>query len=310
MKRRPDSTGDRRAIVAAFLANLGIAIAKLLGFLATGAASLAAEAVHSLADAGNQALLLLGSKRARHGPTAEHPFGFGAERYFWSFVVAMVLFTAGGLFALIEAEEKLRRPHELSSPGWAIAILVVAFALESLSLRTAMAQARAEKGAGTWRDFIRDSKRAEVPVVLLEDSGALVGLVCALAGVVLATVTGNPRFDALGSLAIGVLLVAIAVTLATEMKSLLIGESADGETVRAVRSAIESDPEVEALLDLRTLQLSPDEALVTARIRTSDPSSGLAAVARLRTAVADIDPAAVTFIEPHVDPRPGGDDAT
>lgn len=294
-----DAPDDRGAIVAAFLANLSIAAAKIVGFLVTGAASLAAEAVHSMADTGNQGLLLMGSNRAKHRATAEHPFGFGAERYFWSFVVAVVLFTGGGLFALLEAEEKLRRPHEIESPGWAIGILAFAFVFESLSLRTAVRRARDEKADGSWWHFIRSSKRAEVPVVLLEDSGALVGLTVALCGVGLATITGNPRFDALGSLAIGILLVGIALVLATEMKSLLIGEAADEDKVRTMRSAIEGDPGVDEVLDLRTLQLSPDKALVAVRFRASTSPEGRHAVARLSKTLAAIDPEAVTYIEPH-----------
>ena len=261
-----DGSGHRGAVTAALLANLGIAVAKFVGFLATGAASMAAEAVHSMADTGNQGLLFFGESRARRRPTAAHPFGYGRERYFWAFIVAVVLFTGGGLFALFEAEEKLRKPHELGSPWWAIGILLVAAAFESLSLRTAARAGRKAKGRQSWWGFVRRSKRPELPVVLLEDTGALLGLSFALAGVVLAELTGNTRFDALGSLAIGILLVAIALTLAAEMKSLLIGEAASEEHVEAIRRAILSDSRVGELVDLRTLQLAPDETLVTAKV--------------------------------------------
>ena len=257
---------SRTAIVAAFLANLGIAVAKLVGFLVTGAASLAAEAVHSLADTANQGLLFLGGVRARRAPDPTHPFGYGRERYFWAFVVALLLFTAGGLFALFEAEEKLRHPHELELLGWAVSILLVAIVLESLSLRTAVHESRAVKGDESWTDFVLHSKHAELPVVLLEDSGALIGLAFALAGVTLAAVTGNARFDALGSLGIGILLVTIALTLATKMKSLLIGESGSPDQVAAVRATIEAHPAVERLARLRTLQLSPEELMVIAEL--------------------------------------------
>ncbi|HET6663070.1 MAG TPA: cation diffusion facilitator family transporter [Acidimicrobiales bacterium] len=275
MSTEPDPTdGGHRSVIAAFLANLGIALAKFVGFLATGAASMAAEAVHSVADTGNQGLLLFGERRSRQQPTREHPFGYGRERYFWSFVVAVVLFTAGGLFALFEAEEKLRHPHELESPAWAIGILAVAFCLEAWSLRTAVRASRHDKGPGSWWRFIRESKRAELPVVLLEDTGALIGIVFALTGVTLATLTDNPRFDALGSMAIGILLVAIALTLAIEMKSLLIGEAATDEQIAAIRHAIESDPHVARLLELRTQQLAPDDTLVAARLQVDDSLAG------------------------------------
>jgi cation diffusion facilitator family transporter len=275
MSTEPAPTdGGHRSVIAAFLANLGIAIAKLIGFLATGAASMAAEAVHSVADTGNQGLLLFGERRARRRPTSEHPFGYGRERYFWSFVVAVVLFTAGGLFALFEALEKLWHPHELESPAWAIAILGVAFVLEAMSLRTAVRASRHDKGPGSWWRFIRESKQAELPVVLLEDTGALTGIVFALTGIILASVTGNARFDALGSMAIGILLVAIALTLATEMKSLLIGEAAPAEQIAAIRHAIEADRHVARLLDLRTQQLAPEDTLVAARVQLDDNLAG------------------------------------
>ena len=247
--------GSRKAIVAAFLANLGIAIAKLVGFVVTGAASLLAEAIHSLADTANQGLLFLGERKSRREPDSTHPFGYGRERYFWAFVVALVLFSGGGLFALFEAVEKLRHPHELESLSWAVGILLVALVLEALSLRTAIRESRHAKGNDSWREFVLRSKNAELPVVLLEDSGALIGLTFALAGVTLAAATGNARFDALGSLGIGLLLVVIAWTLATKMKSFLIGEAGDPGEVAEVRSAIEGHGDVRRLARLRTLQL-------------------------------------------------------
>src|SRR5205807_2234747 len=198
--------GSARAIVAAFLANLGIALAKFVAFAVTGAASMLAEGVHSVADTGNQGLLFVGGRRARKPATRAHPFGFARERYFWSFVVAVVLFTAGSLFALLEGVDKLRHPHELGSWPWAVGTLAVAFALESFSLRTAVRESRELKGELPWTGFIRRAKVPELPVVLLEDTGALLGLAFALVGVGLAEVTGNARFDALGSIAIGVLL--------------------------------------------------------------------------------------------------------
>ncbi len=298
--------GSRRAIIAAFLANLGIALAKLAGFLVTGAASLAAEAIHSFADTANQGLLFLGEQRAKRAPDDSHPFGYGRERYFWAFVVALVLFSGGGLFALFEAEEKLRRPHELESLGWAVGILLVAVVLESLSLRTAVRESRAVKGDETWREFVLHSKRAELPVVLLEDSGALIGLGFALAGVTLAAVTGNARFDALGSLGIGILLVVIAMTLATKMKSLLIGEAGSPAQVDAVRGAIAGHPSVGRLARLRTLQLSPEELMVVADVEFRPDlagADGAEAIDDLGRAVQAVVPEArIVHIEPETAP--------
>jgi cation diffusion facilitator family transporter len=261
--------GSRRAIIAAFLANLGIALAKFVGFLFTGAASLLAEALHSVADTGNQGLLFLGGARGRRRPTQQHPFGYGRERYFWAFVVSMVLFTLGGLFAVAEGIDKLIHPHELESPAIAIAILLVAVLLESLSLRTAVREAGQVRGDERWWAFVRHSKSPELPVVLLEDLGALIGLAFALAGVSLSAVTDEPRFDAMGSLAIGGLLLVIAIVLATEMKSLLIGEAASPAVEQRIRAAIEQSPEVRALIHLRTLHLGPEELLVGAKVEMS-----------------------------------------
>lgn len=299
--------GSQRAIVAAFVANLGIAVAKFVGFAFTGAASMLAEAVHSVADTSNQGLLLLGGRRARRPATEEHPFGFGRERYFWSFVVAVVLFTAGALFALFEGEEKLRHPHELDSVGWAVGILVVAIGLESFSLRTAVRESAHVKGHLSWPAFIRHAKVPELPVVLLEDVGALCGLVFALTGVGLAEVTGNPRFDAMGSVAIGLLLAVIAIVLAMEMKSFLIGEAAAPEQVRRIAGSIEGTAGVRRLVHLRTEHLGPDDLLVVGKI-TVDPDAGTAATAalidRAEAAVrAEVPEARLIFLEPDVERR-------
>jgi cation diffusion facilitator family transporter len=266
--------------MAALLANLVIAIVKFGGFVVTGAVSLLAESIHSVADTADQGLLFFGRHQARRRPTEHHPFGHGRERYFWAFVVAMVLFTGGGLFALFEAWEKLRTPHDLTSAGWAVGILVIAALFESLSLRTAVRRARATKGDRGWLAFVRDSKEAELPVVLLEDSAALAGLAFALAGVTLSWTTGNSRFDALGSVGIGVLLVIVALTLASEMKSLLIGESAADEDVDGVRRALLADPRLVGIVDLRTQQLGPDEIMIGAKVALADgiPVHDLASV--------------------------------
>ena len=258
--------GNRRAIAAAFLANLGLAVAKLAGFAITGAASMLAESVHSLADTANQGLLLLGSSRAAREATPEHPFGFGRERYFWAFIVAMLLFSMGSLFSIHEGIDKLRHPHELKSAGVAVGILLFGIALEGWSFRTALREAQKLRGTGSLWDFIRRSKTPELPVVLLEDLGALVGLALALLGVGLAIVLNNPIYDALGSVSIGALLGIIAIVLASEMKSLLIGESASKEVDTAIRGTVETTPAVQRLIHLRTLHLGPDELLVALKL--------------------------------------------
>jgi cation diffusion facilitator family transporter len=302
--------GSRKAIVAAFFANLGIAIAKFVGFAFTGAASMLAEAVHSVADTSNQGLLLLGRRRAEQPPTPAHPFGYGRERFFWGFVVALVIFSLGSLFALVEGIDKLRTPHELESTGWAVGILLLAVCLEAFSFRTAIRERRALKGPDTWYGFIRHAKVPELPVVLLEDFGALIGLAFALAGVVAAHLTGNPRFDAAGSLAIGLLLAAIAFTLVVEMKSLLIGESARPAQRAAIRDAIEGHPLVRRLIHIRTEHIGPEELLVGAKIEFDDglDVAGLAdAIDSVEEAMRAAVPAArVIYLEPDVFRRPKG----
>jgi cation diffusion facilitator family transporter len=258
--------GSRRVIVMAMLANLGIAIAKLVGYVVTASASMLAEAVHSFADTGNQALLVWGGVQAKREPSAQHPFGYGRERYFWAFVVAMVLFTLGALFSLHEGFAKLRQPHDVTSPGWAIGILVLAVVLEGVALRAAMREGNRTRGRESWWGFIRRSKSPELPVVLLEDAGAVLGLMMALVGVGLTIVTGDARYDALGSMGIGVLLGVIAIVLAVEMKSLLIGEGARASEVRAIRSVIEGDSRVRRIVDLKTLHLGPDHLLVAGKV--------------------------------------------
>lgn len=270
--------GSRRAVLTAFAANLGIAVAKFVAWFFTGAASMLAEAVHSVADTSNQALLLLGSHRASRAPTPEHPFGYGRERYFWAFVVAVVLFTLGSLFAIWEGVEKLRDPHELGSASWAIGVLLLALAFEGYAFRTAAREADRLRRGRSWLQFVRHAKSPELPVILLEDFGALVGLLFALSGIGLSLVTGDSRFDAMGSLAIGLLLGVIAVVLAAEMKSLLIGESADPARRARIVRAIKAEPAVLQLIDLRTQHLGPEELLACARIRL-DPGLDFRGVA-------------------------------
>lgn len=298
------AAGNRKAIFAALRANLGLAAAKFVGWAVTGAASMLAEAVHSIADSGNQVLLLWGGAAAKRPATPEHPFGYGRERYFWSFVVALVIFTLGALFALYEGFHKILHPEPLNSPWIAIAILLIGIVLEGLSLRTAVHEARPAKGEHTWWTYIRHSKSPELPVVLLEDVGALVGLTMALVGVTLAAWTGSARYDALGSISIGLLLGTIALVLAAEMKSLLIGEAADPLQEAEVREAIEGCHEVSHVIHLRTLHLGPEQLLVAAKLDFGelDDFAALAAAidaveARIRTRVPI---ARMIYIEPDV----------
>jgi cation diffusion facilitator family transporter len=285
--------GGTRAIVAALAANLAIAVAKFVGFLLTGSSSMLAESVHSVADSGNQGLLLLGGKRAKRAADEEHPFGYGRERYFWAFVVALVLFSVGGLFSIYEGQHKLHEEGGLDDPVIAIAILAFAIVAEGFSFRTAIHESRPLKGSDSWVGFIRHSKNPELPVVLLEDLGALIGLVLALIGVSLAWATDDVLWDALGTLAIGTLLLVIAVVLAVEMKSLLLGESAAPGSVTRIRAAFEGTPGVQRVIHLRTLHLGPDELLVGAKLAL-DPALDLPAVA----ATIDTAEAAVRAAEP------------
>jgi cation diffusion facilitator family transporter len=262
------ASGSTKAIVAALFANLGIAIAKFVGYAFTSSSSMLAEAIHSVADTANQALLLLGSRQAARDATPDHPFGFGRERYFWSFIVALVLFTLGGLFAIYEGWHKLGEgSHEVSNVQWAIGILVLGIFLEGYSFRTAVKASRPLKRRATWWEFIRHSRTPELPVVLLEDFGALTGLTLALTGISVAAVTGDSRWDAYGTIAIGVLLVVIATVLVFEMKSLLIGESALAPMRRAILEAIEGTEDVGGVLHMRTQHIGPDELLVAAKIQ-------------------------------------------
>lgn len=297
--------GSTKAILAAMAANAGIAVAKFIGFLITRSSSMLAEAVHSVADTSNQALLLLGQRRARKEADRLHPFGYGRSRYFYSFVVALVLFSLGSLFALYEGYHKISHPEPLTSPLVAIVILVVAMGLESFSLRTAIVESRPLKGPGSWWRFIRTSRSPELPVVLLEDLGALTGLLLALVGIGLTIITGDAVWDGIGTVGIGVLLGVIAVILIVEMHSLLIGEGATKKEESAIREALEGTPNIDRIIHLRTQYLGPDEMLVGAKIAVG-PDVDLSVVAavindaeaRMRAAV----PAArVIYLEPDLD---------
>ncbi|MBA3249666.1 MAG: cation diffusion facilitator family transporter [Geodermatophilaceae bacterium] len=298
--------GGTKAIIAALLANTGIAIAKFIAFLITGASSMLAESVHSVADASNQGLLLLGGKRAKRAATPQHPFGYGRERYIYAFIVAIVLFSLGGLFALYEGYHKielvLEGESELVNPLVAIVVLVVAIGLETFSLRTAIIESNHVRGSQSWVQFIRHSRAPELPIVLLEDIGAEIGLILALIGVGLSALTDNAIYDGIGTMCIGLLLVIIAVILAIETKSLLLGESATEADVARIEAAIVAEPMVGGLIHMRTLHLGPEELLVAAKIaidaqdNAADVAAAIdAAEVRIREAVPI---ARVIYLEP------------
>jgi cation diffusion facilitator family transporter len=265
-------------VVAAFAANLGIAATKFAAFVITGSASMLAESVHSVADSGNQALLLIGHSRAGREETEEHQFGFGAERYVYGFLVALVLFVVGALFSVYEGAQRIAHPERLTSPVVALVVLGVAAVLEGLSFRTAIAESSHARGPRRLARFIRRAKAPEVPAVLLEDSAALAGLAFALCGVLLAWFTHDDRWDGAGSLGIGVVLGFVAVVFAREMKSLLIGESASTDMERAIVAALEDGPEVERVIHLRTLHLGPETLLVAAKIAVTREQDAAAIV--------------------------------
>jgi cation diffusion facilitator family transporter len=273
--------GGTKAVVAALAANLFIAATKFTAWALTGASSMLAEAIHSVADSGNQVLLLLGGKRARRGADAQHPFGYGRERYIFAFIVAIVLFSVGGLFALYEAYHKYEEvhsgaPNELIEGRWwwvPLLVLGVAIVAESFSFRTAIHESNKSRGKQSWGKFIKSAKAPELPVILLEDFAALIGLAFALLGVGLTLLTGNGYFDVIGTGMIGLLLVAVAVTLAVETKSLLLGESASPQAVQRIRRAIEQTAGVERIIHMKTLHMGPEEVLVAAKIAVNPTDS-------------------------------------
>ena len=298
------ASGGTKAIVAALLANLGIAATKFLAWAVSGASSLLAEAIHSLADSINQILLLVGGRKATKAADGKHPFGYGRERFVYAFVVSIILFSIGGVFALYEGYEKLIHPYPLEAWWLPIGVLAVAIVLESLSLRTAMRESRALKGTASWVNFVRHAKAPELPVVILEDTAALVGLVLAFFGVGLTALTGNSVFDSIGTMLIGALLITVAIILGVEIKSLLVGEGATESDLELIESAILEGKEAQGIIHMKTLYLGPDELMVGAKLAFS-PSSKLATVAsavdaieaRIRKAVPQ---ARVIYIEPDV----------
>jgi cation diffusion facilitator family transporter len=297
--------GGNKAIIAALAANLSIAVLKFLAYLLTLSSSMLAESIHSLADSGNQLLLLVGGRRAKRQASPEHPFGYGRERYVYAFLVSIILFSVGGVFALYEAYSKWQHPHGMD-PRWAwvpLVVLIGSILLEGNSFRTAIKESNRTRGSKTWGQFIRTAKAPELPVVLLEDAAALLGLLFALFGVTLTIVTGNGHWDAVGTGLIGVLLVAVAVVLALETKSLLLGESATEEDIRAIEAALVG-PGVSGIIHLKTLHLGPEELLVAAKIAVEEAGTGVqiaqaidAAEKRVRSSVPI---ATVIYLEPDI----------
>ncbi|SEB48756.1 cation diffusion facilitator family transporter [Paramicrobacterium humi] len=298
------ASGGNKAIIAAFSANLGIAITKFIAWGFSGSSSMLAEGVHSVADSGNQLLLLFGGRQARRAADREHPFGYGRERYVYAFVVAIILFSIGGLFSIWEGVQKLQHPHELEMWWLPMLVLVVAICLEGFSLRTAIKESNHTRGSQSWIQFVRRAKAPELPVVLLEDVAALLGLVFAFVGVGLTAITGNAVFDAIGTLFIGALLVLVAIVLGIETKSLLVGEGATLEDHKRIVAAIESSDEIEKLIHIKTLYVGPEELLVAAKLgfRTDMPLARVAAEIdaierKLRAAVPI---ARIIYLEPDV----------
>ena len=300
-------------MVAAMAANGFIALTKFGAWALTGASSMLAEAVHSVADTGNQALLLFGGRQAKRAATEEHPFGYGRERYISAFLVSIILFSLGGLFALYEAFHKYEEvvgghPNELLESGWwwvPVVVLVAAIIAESLSFRTAIHESIPAKGNQSWARFVRTAKSPELPVVLLEDAAALLGLVFALLGVGMTILTHNGLWDVAGTALIGLLLIAVAITLAVETKSLLVGEAATPEAVGRIRSALAATDGVNRVIHLKTLHLGPEEVLVAAKIAV-EPTDSAARIAEVinhaEVAIRSAEPQVTAlYLEPDID---------
>jgi cation diffusion facilitator family transporter len=307
------TSGGNRAIVAALLANIGIAIVKLIAAWFSLSSAMLAEGVHSLADSGNQALLLLGGRKSRKQADEAHPFGYGRERFVFAFVVSIILFSVGGVFSVWEGIQKLSNPHPLENAWIPVVVLVVSIVLESFSFRTAIRASRQSRGKESLPAFIRHAKAPELPIVLLEDFAALVGLTLAFLGVGLTIITRNGIFDGISTLCIGTLLVLVAIVLGVETKSLLVGEGASPADLVAIRDAINAHPEVEALIHIKTLYLGPDELLVGAKIAFASKKKLVdvaTAIDAVEASIREVVPIArVIYLEPDVY-RPAGDGAT
>ena len=296
--------GSKRAIIAALLANTGIAITKFIAAAISGSAAMFAEGIHSLADTGNQILLLLGGRRAKRSATATHPFGYGRSRYIYAFMVSIVLFSVGGLFSMLEGIEKLQHPHELNQAWIPLTVLSIAILLESLSLRTALVEAKKVRGETSLVKYIRHAKSPELPVILLEDMAALAGLIFAFAGVGLTVLTGNPIWDAIGTVAIASLLIAVAVILGIETSSLLVGEGANADDTIKIQKALEKTSGVDSVIHMKTLYLGPEELMVGAKIAVAVGVSSSEIAKTINAAEAEIrsqvPSARVIYLEPDI----------
>ncbi|MEP6561226.1 MAG: cation diffusion facilitator family transporter [Nakamurella sp.] len=298
------TSGGTKAIIAALAANLGIAVTKFLAFLVSGSSSMLAESVHSLADSGNQVLLLIGGRRAQREADVEHPFGYGRERYIYAFMVSIILFSVGGMFSIYEGVHKIQHPEEINLPWVPIVVLLIAIGLESFSLRTALRESAPERRGISILEFVRRAKAPELPVVVLEDIAALVGLVLAFLGVGLSVLTKNGIYDGIGTVCIGVLLIVVAFVLGIEVKSLLVGEGASPADTEAIKAAALDGSDIEKIIHMKTLYLGPDEILVGMKVAVTAASTATAVAdainaveARIRAAV----PAArVLYIEPDI----------
>jgi cation diffusion facilitator family transporter len=300
------ASGGTKAVVAALMANLGIAITKFVAFLLTGSSSMLAEAIHSVADSGNQVLLLVGGRMSVRKATPQHPFGYGRERYIYAFIVSIVLFSVGGLFALYEGIHKVQHPEGIHKWQWVpLTVLGIGIVLESLSFRTAITEANHVRGGVAWSAFIRHARAPELPVILLEDFAALIGLVLALFGVGLTLLTGNGVWDGIGTLGIGVLLVTVAVVLARETKSLLLGESATDVQAGAIAAAIEEVGGLDGIIHIRTMHLGPEELLVAAKVAVKPDSTAVQIADAIDEAEAGVRAAVpiarVIYLEPDID---------
>ena len=297
------------------LANLGIAVTKLIAALFSGSGAMLAEAVHSFADTINQVLLLIGGRRSTKAADEEHPFGYGRARFLYGFLVAIILFSVGGAYSIYEGIHKLQDPEPLEVPWLPIVVILISMVLEGFSFRTARHESLPFKGSGSWISFIRRAKAPELPIVLLEDTAALTGLFFALIGVGLTVITGNPLFDSIGTLFIGALLILVAVILGIETKSLLIGEGASPENVATIRDTINAHQTVESLIHMKTLYLGPDELMIAAKVAFPKATRLVEIATAIDALEADIrakiPTARVIYIEPDLYHAPGqGNPAT
>lgn len=297
--------GGTKAVLAALLANTGIAISKFVAFAITGSTSLLSEAIHSVADSLNQVLLLVGGKRSKRVADDKYQFGYGRVRYVYGFIVAIVLFMVGGIYSVYEGWHKWSHPEPVTDYWVAIGVLTIAILLETFSFRTAIIETNKVRGNRSFAKFVKDARQPELPVILLEDFGALIGLIFALVGVGAAVLTGDGRWDGMGAMAIGLLLIVIAIILVREMSAMLVGEGALPEEYDAVQAALESAPLVERVIHLRTLHVGPDALLVGAKIAIANSQTaeeiarGIDEAERLlRIAVPS---AQYVFLEPDLD---------